>query len=136
MTTRTTLLALAERVEAATAGDRELDAEIAVAAGGFRRTSKSVLSKGQWDYACEGDSYFIAWPAYTASLDAAMSLVPSGCAWSVEAILSLPEPFHAVVSDGLWLSRSTTPSIAATPALALTAACLRSRAIAGSMTDD
>ena len=66
---------------------------------------------------------------YTASLDAAMSLVPSGCSeWNVEG-WSAPgaiQPAH--VRATAWVSGAARV-YAATPALALTASCLRARAM-------
>ena len=108
--TRTTLLALAERVEAATSGCRKLDAEIC-----SRLFGRSIgVSR------------------YTFNIDAALSLVPSGC-------FGAQVSSHTDCTGGAtcWDSRGNPYSVnAATPALALTAACLRARAIAGSMTDD
>ena len=117
MPDRTTLLALASRVEAATGADRGLDSEIHHAKCG---------GVGTGSYGTE--------PRYTASLDDAMSLVPSGCSeWNVES-WSAPgaiQPAH--VRATAWVSGAARV-YAATPALALTAAALR--AIAWSMTDD
>jgi len=76
-------------------------------------------------------------PIYTASLDAAMSLVPEGWGWLVS------QPNAKAIASGLLKER--TPVLgevqygcdlrfavaAATPALALTAACLRARAASG-----
>jgi hypothetical protein len=54
-------------------------------------------------------------PFYTASLDAAVTLVPDGCGWMV---------MKNVAKVGRW------PKRGATPALALCAAALRARAAA------
>ncbi|UIJ43748.1 hypothetical protein LZK98_11665 [Sphingomonas cannabina] len=75
------LLALASRVEAATA-DRELDAEVALARGivrerdgdsffGHRDHSVMVLERDYYDHGGNAPEL----PHYTASLDAAMTLV-------------------------------------------------------------
>ena len=141
--TRTTLLALASRVEAATGADRELGARVIAAAlapaNAFVEQSKI---NGAWCiYTADADGKNRSWQpprgvrgddrCPTASLDAAMSLVPSGYEWSVNwcgnSVANVSEigvdyPVHC--------------GGAATPALALTAACLRARAIAWSMTDD
>lgn len=117
--TRTTLLALASRVEAATSGCRKLDAEIC-----SRLFGRSIgVSR------------------YTFNIDAALSLVPSG-AWFVVKNVMGPQPISRdlFVADVLHPNGKDRPikltCPCATPALALTAACLRARAIAGSLTDD
>ena len=106
--TRTTLLALASRVEAATGADSGLDSEI----------HHAVLNGvGVGSYGTQ--------PAYTASLDAAMSLVPSGWRPTISQHLA-PLPHWAVRLD-CWNEQVRVK--AATPALALTAACLRAFAV-------
>lgn len=126
--TRTTLLALAERVEAATGADRELDAAIdcAVRLPDLRPAQPDDFD-GKYGYSagnikCEHG--FLMSYRYTASLDDAMSLVPSGYEWSVNwcgnSVANVSEigvdyPVHC--------------GGAATPALALTAACLRALAV-------
>lgn len=67
------LLELAERCEKATGPDRDLDALIAVAAGG----ADSVIGEWSYRYGCAREL-----PWYTSSLDTAMRLVPDrsrGC---------------------------------------------------------
>jgi hypothetical protein len=101
---------LAARVEAATGADRELDALIADAIG-----------KGSW-YASGNP----AWK-FTASLDAAMMLVPEGYAYGVGNINpSLPPKCRC----NAWVMPppykiGADIRTGATPALALTAAALR-----------
>ena len=134
--TRATLLALAERVEAATGADRELDAQVWLACvPGTTRNELCYIHKASSrecviDETRDANRRLIIVPYYTASLDAAMSLVPSGYEWSVNwcgnSVANVSEigvdyPVHC--------------GGAATPALALTAACLRARAIAGSLPD-
>lgn len=79
---------LIERLERATGASRELDAEIFIAvtpgvaeAGRIDRSGGCV---GWWPkdgpYQSAQDS-----PRYTASLDAALTLVPEGAQWSLEA---------------------------------------------------
>lgn len=143
MPDRTTLLALAERVEAATRGSDELDAHIRCALFGKPNNFvKQSHINGAWCvWRIDGAGREVAWDgngltqlqrlgAFTASLDAAMSLVPSGYEWSVNwcgnSVANVSEigvdyPVHC--------------GGATTPALALTAACLRARAIAGSIPD-
>ena len=102
------LLDLAARVEALTEPSREVDAEIKEAAG------------HAWDYAAH---------PYTASLDAAMTLVPEGI--GSDLLYVRTERLHtgkgrAVLLDTLGGQESYAD--AATPALALCAAALRARA--------
>jgi hypothetical protein len=103
MTTPAELAALAERAEAASGPDADLDWDIAEALGFPRPLSAS----------------------YSSSLDAAMTLA-GGCDWYVTSIRSDPGKFAGA------LFRGKSPIIdyaeAATPALALTAATLRARA--------
>lgn len=107
---RDDLKALAERCEAADGPSRELDAEIAVALN------------LPWDYAADwgprGMDKPVAQP-YTASLDAAMMLLPEGYMWGIGSTGSatLAKPVNGLFP----VHRGN----AATPALALTAACLR-----------
>lgn len=95
------LLKLAERCEAATGPDYEIDAQIADAIG-----------KGSW--------YAVGNPAwkFTASLDAAMTLVPEGCHWW------MPFPNEARIANDEHVL-TPLPQRCATPALALCAAALR-----------
>lgn len=111
MTTDTeTLLALAERCEQATGPDYELDYLVGKIAG--------------FDFQEElGGRIRLSGPHYTASIDAAMSLVPEGFSLCILA----GEGSLATAS----LCRDDTivvDSEAAAPALALTAACLRALA--------
>lgn len=112
---------LITRVEAATGADRELDdaieAEIGdwINLGGWQRKHKATG-------VVESYSYRQA-PAYTASLDAAMSLVPEGWCFTIGQSVG----FSAVAD--LWIA-GKVPGIhqaADTPAIALTAAALRAR---------
>ena len=154
MTNRATLLALAERVEAARVSDRTgLRNEVALATGWHRVEPRFTKSKhGAWIKPCDfigvhsdgspkldslhGTDMHREPPNFLESLDAAMSLVPSGCSeWNVES-WSAPcaiQPAH--VRATAWVSGAARV-YAATPALALTAACLRARAIAGSLPND
>lgn len=115
------LIKLAERVEAATGPDRELDAEICRAAG--------------WEVVRDrhdGKDYYepvagYSWqpvPAYTSSLDAAMQLVPEDRPkWAVTGRNSATVGMNGgEVGHIEWV-------FAATPALALCAAALRARGL-------
>jgi hypothetical protein len=138
------LNALADRVEAASGPDRELDALIAIQvawrwegwAEGDIAVEESARKFGV-EYVVDrvANSHKSIWkllPRYTASLDAAMTLVPEGWDWALytgadgrcEAGCAPadtdPEGCRTADSD---------QSLAATPALALTAAALRARAV-------
>jgi hypothetical protein len=116
------LLELAERCEKAEGPDRELDAEIL-----------DVLQNQSWDWWEELDPKWWARGAFTptASLDAAMTLVPEG--WRT-AMVSEPE------TDGKWhwrlgpkvdhrlYGRGGRDGFAITSPLALCAAALKARA--------
>ena len=106
--TRAALLALADRVEALTGPCRETDAEV-----------HHAILQGI------GTGLYGTQPSYTASLDAAMTLVPEGHTWSAD--LNLGKKAFAWCYDDKMLSGR--PCKAATPALALTAAALRARAM-------
>ena len=99
---RDTLAALIERVEQATGPDLELDAAIVASL----KLYIIALMSGV--------------PHYTASIDAAVSLVPEGWVWVVGNM------GNAHVYEERTAGKSVTAE-AATPALALTAAALRAR---------
>lgn len=120
--------ALADRVEALAGPDRETDVVIGRARG---LVYPDGPSGGQW-----GGS-FSPCPYYTASLDAAMTLVPEGCLAMVRHLWDgAHRAGHAVINrystdaeepDGkLWIGDCY--SVAHTPALALTAAAIRALA--------
>lgn len=123
MTTESELIALAERVEAATGPDRELDECIGMAIG-----LKNTMRVG---HECLGTDRVVPvrCPTFTASLDAAMTLVPEGCDWSVDnfdGANGKPSAWVHVRKSSAAIEQVT----GATPALALTAAALRARAAA------
>lgn len=102
------LLALADRVEKLTGPDREVDHEI----------HAKVVAPHLYDH--------IMWPAYTASLDAAMTLVPEGIYWM--AAYGKRTPQEPIGACALYRPGVDAPFIeveANSVALALTAACLR-----------
>ena len=115
------LLALAERVAQASGPSIVLEQEIALAIYGATATDVTGIT------VIEGVVFRV--PAYTASLDAAMSLVPEGMLFYVDSGTIDGGDCHACV-----VSKDNTAITggckgAATPALALTAASLRARAI-------
>lgn len=119
MTNRAALEELAARVEALDRPCWQADAEI-----------KEAVNHS-WDYAADWGQRGHEVPrahAYTASIDAAMTLVPEG--WAIKIEIYEDGSYVALFDDRVHPER--LPDVggeAATPALALTAACLR--AIAG-----
>lgn len=146
----TDLLKLAERCEEATEADRELNALIWCALRGVKYRGHNVayqymdrdnpLTQVEFteppkrSVRVSGSSVLPHALPYTASLDAAMTLVPEGWGWLVS------QPNEKAIASGLLKER--TPVLgevqygceqryavaAATPALALCAAALRARA--------
>ena len=125
MSARDTLAALIERVEKATGPDAALDGIIwqAVTPAG----SWCQNSDGVWLLRVEDDRTpgataraYSHPPRYTASLDAALALVPEGWQWVVGNM------GNAHVYEERTAGKSVTAE-AATPALALVAAALRAR---------
>jgi hypothetical protein len=123
------LIGLAERVEALTGPDREVDCLIwaTVIHGGYEWTDANILRVpscglriGSFDPALTGRN-FTCWhepiPAYTASLDASLPLAPEG--WF--KLERQTNDWMALGLTGRWCR-------GATPALALCAAALRARA--------
>jgi hypothetical protein len=109
-------LELAERCEAATGPDRELDTEIyiTVKPDGNAPWGTLVAASRHPDR------------GFTASLDAAMSLVPEGVIeWHAGKHFKSENGAAYILAP--W-SRDPFYVVGATPALALTAACLRSHA--------
>ncbi len=113
------LITLAERCEAASRADRAIDHDIALFVGA--KASNGVLN--------------IA-PRYTASIDAALTLVPVGMGWTAGWGQVLPnEPMGGaiVVRNARFIGYDANYDAVAfgeatTPALALCAAAIRARA--------
>ena len=119
----TEVAALVGRVEAATQPDRRIDAEIASLAG--LRIVEEGHPLGRCCY--DSDGRLIVLPRYTASLDAAMALVPTGFMWRLQ---SWPDGVNSALleknaGDFGAIDARHTETLAATPALALCAAALR-----------
>ena len=137
MTDRTTLLALAERCEQAAGPDRELDAEIEALltgrvthprAPGYTLKAQDV----EWKLARLADSGFISSarrpaPPYTASLDAAVTLVPEGWRYDLTNgdLVSKEKPAARLTPD---FAGPCFDGYARTVPLALCVAALRARA--------
>ena len=126
MTDPTTLLALAERCEQAAGPDRELDCHIhALIEGRNIRPERWIETVRLHDHAV---------PRYTASLDAAVTLVPEGYYWQAangKRRHSEPQACADLfVAHGPNRGDMSFTADAATAALALCAAALRVRAAA------
>jgi hypothetical protein len=137
----TDLHTLASMVEAATGPDRELDRDIMLAAvpcdrAPFRywapmneNTGHGVVDVERVYYAPHC-AQSVAVPAYTESLDAAMTLVPEGCQWALDS-------HHNIARVWRYFDTQNGPdhevylTEAAAPALSLCSAALRSRAAMG-----
>jgi len=116
------LEALAVRCEAAVGGDRELDMEIAIAVGWHPPGVDPRLYRSDETNAL----YRHRTPLYSASLDAAMTLVPEGYDVCIETVggwhyASVNPPEDEIMGQ---IEASSLP-------LALTAAALRARATMG-----
>lgn len=128
------LLALADRCEAAIGGDRELDVAISTAVTTFEPRR---AGPGWPDENALVVPAFPGWeplPAYTASLDAAMTLVLEDAHrlrfWRIgnDGEGGDPSAFKAEILAVTNLTSTTSKAIGATPALALCAAALKSLA--------
>lgn len=116
------MLKLAERVAAAASGDNNLDTAILNAIVIVREEGALV-----W-YEIDGKPYTTGHtPPYTASLDAAMTLVPEGYLCSLG---NEPLAWWAHVGPRDDPDSDETAYTGATPALALCAASLRARSAA------
>jgi len=140
------LLALADRVERAVKGDRLLDTEVWLAVGGaavetYKREfgrlptlSPSERVNGITAYECakrfpnnmEQIAHHWGIPKLTASLDAALTLLPDGALYRVGNDEDDIGSFKAEIISGEALRLSTAVAISAP--LALCAAALRARA--------
>jgi hypothetical protein len=123
MTGKDELIALAERVEALTGPDRQLDRAIHQTVDNRIDPETMYETPTGWRD-CETARLIAKTPAFTASLDAAMSLVPE--AWVSVHGWDYPNSANRVIfmdddGDRQFRGRATTP------ALALTAAALRAR---------
>jgi hypothetical protein len=140
--TREEIIDLAKRVEALTGPDREVDGGIAAALKiGNNLPDWAARWDGEWKPTIQGavvlmqadgnpGPHFSSLP-YTASLDAAMQLVPMGCIHMVRTLWHDDKTAgNATVSrykqegNGIFW-QDNYAATAATPALALTAAALR-----------
>lgn len=112
---------LIKRLEAATGPDRELDIAIdrALFPESYARPSDPTPVDLPEDFGKDAMSMMMhPAPAYTASIDAALTLVPEGARWDVQR--DRTAAFASI--DGVTTGRC------ATPAIALCIAALRARA--------
>jgi len=125
------LLALADRVEAATGPDRELDA--LVAASQIRAIEKTSFGAIEaWAAAAISNRW--NFPRFTASLDAAMALVPQ-----LHTLFHLCGPYsdnrsRATIAGGRPVCFYEVTAV--TPALALCAAALRAQATNNTISEE
>lgn len=112
-------MTLLERLELATEGSRELDAEIA-------RILGCVVIRDDHGYYIDKALVPENMPHYTTSIDAALTLVPPGYRWVVQTLGN---------GNGTYVAATSPPGVALTlgdilspiPAIALVIACLRAR---------
>lgn len=117
MTNQNTLQALAERCKQATGPDRELDARIYILISGG--------SAADADYAATDPDVTCNPPPYTASLDAAVTLLPDGWGWAVSTTGNLmPCAYGHSPDKAFWVE----DTYAVTVALAVCAFTFRARA--------
>ena len=112
-------MTLSEQIEAAPRPSRELDEAVERATGNYTAFQHYVL----------GDDDIPAYvpTPYTASIDAALTLLPEGCAdWTLS--VAWREPALATIPSGDDRV-DATHGYAATPALALLAAILEARGL-------
>lgn len=129
---------LAEKIEAASGADRELDREIAFAIN-LQDEDEFGCPHGWADWYTDGsrrwgDNFAFCPLAYTASLDAAMALVPPGWRWTMDSDHS--GWWAGIWRRQEWAFRHGKDRKCRTPALALCAAALRSRAASTDRTED
>jgi hypothetical protein len=135
MTDPITLLALAERCEQAVGPNNGLDAEIALAIG-YTHERRGTERACWWRTPAGQQLAYVGYknhpPFFTGSLDAAVTLVPEGRAWTVGQNLHhwfWQASINALNDDG----NPTSIGFGGPcgwPALALCAAALRARAAA------
>ena len=139
MKERATLEVLLARVLEGEGPDRELDAEIALAVG-YTREKKGRERIAWWRDPKGQQLGYDGWhnfpPAFTRSLDAAVTLVPEGWGWAVSTTgAELPCAYGHPPGNVLTVSWIDDTS-AATAALAICAFALRARAATAQPSSD
>jgi hypothetical protein len=110
-------------LESATGPDRGLDADIAMAVQAW--PDGAFIMRGAPGMIGLDGGRCVSAPAYTSSIDAALTLVPEGYRWSADC--TGPKPYFRVWRMGRNVSRMDADAEGATPALALAAAALRAQ---------
>ena len=133
----TDLLVLADRVEKLTGPDRDLEAEIWLACTpGATRNKWSYVHKATGrectvDETRDATGRFITVPSFTASIEAALTLVPEGRAIRREYLPAATWPHRVWIYKDSFMpldDGSRRPVLGKTEALALCAAALKARA--------
>lgn len=117
---------LIKRLEAATGPDRELDVAICRAIEYEVRADKRM--PGKWFYEPVKQYSWQEVPAYTASLDAALTLVAEGWLWTMWAAQPTESDRWAADASVYYKAEAKFRGEGVTPALALCIAALRARA--------
>ena len=120
----TAMTDLADRIEALEGLDREVDAAIHDSLAKPKHRKHPYLVGTFIDDSQSGAVY--SCPAYTSSINAAMTLVPEGCGFSVHNP-SRPDPDNRPSATVWGRLTGTHFGEGQTPALALCAAALRAR---------
>lgn len=143
MTDKQTLLALAERVEKAEGADRELDCLVWCRVKGITAEWQGNLlvageegvigyidpGEHQRNFSCNrADQGWAGIRAYTASLDAAMTLIDPADEWSLTTIYNIARAEVGINRDQQTAWTGYGENACCIPVLALLAAALRARA--------
>jgi len=124
---------LITKLEQATGPSRELDAEIGIAIGVWRRRD---LGGGCYLWEENGVNTGNKPPYYTSSIDAALTLVPKGWQWQVSNRAKAPHKSRAYINNGKPINASLGgltrnheyigfEETAATSPIAICIACLK-----------
>lgn len=124
----TSMRDLIAKIEAATGPDRVLDGDIWIAINGWQERDGCRIPDGVWHRQDPNDRIaFEAPPAFTASIDAAVSLVPDGHWWIAgNPTTDIPQASATVRRNGSDMADALV-LFGATPALVICAAALRVR---------
>lgn len=121
---------LISRLESATEGSADLDEEICRLVQHMRSGRWKAVHDYDYGFALEDtvDGGYTSVPAYTTSVDAALSLVPEGWNGEIEiAKADTPHTYRAVLWCGDGSVDAIESPVKATPALTIVIAALRAR---------